>query len=289
MPLLAGAASAQNASVGTVTQLQGSATVTQGTAPARGLKNGDPVFKDDLFETGPGAKLLITLTDATKLTLGADAEVVIDAFVYNPNGGANTAALRVTAGAMRLVAGALEKAGGPQAIQVATPVATIGIRGTDFFVEQDGGHLSVALFSGYRVAVTNAAGETLLRPGEGTDIWGPDIKTAGAPTQALTWAPERVNRALGLVTLARATERTLPYAQPVAAADDVGTALIQGKFKIDGRYRYEYVDQASRPQTATASTLRLRVAYETQSWNGFFAGVGGEIALNISTLGRECQ
>lgn len=274
--LFAGKVHAQNASVGTVTGVQGAATVTQGAGVSRPLNIGDDIFNDDLLETGAGAKLLVTFSDATKLTLGPSAEVVVDEFVYNPNGGTNNAVLRVTAGAMRLVAGAIETAGGPQAVTVTTPVATIGIRGTDFFVEQKAEHLSVALFSGYRIAVTNPTGQTLLRPGEGTDIWG-----TGAPTQALTWGSERINRALSLVTLARTMDRTLPYAQPLASADDVGAALVQGKFRLEARYRYEFVDRASQPLTASASTLRLRLSYETQAWNGLFAGVGGEVTTNV--------
>ena len=157
---------AQSASVGSVAQLQGSATITH-LGASKALKSGDPVASEDILETGPASKLLVSFADGTALTLGPNADVVIDEFVYNPNGGKNSAALRITSGAARFVAGAIEKAGGPEAIKVSTPVATIGIRGTDFFVEQDGDHLSVALFSGYRVTVTNGAGETVLRPGAG--------------------------------------------------------------------------------------------------------------------------
>ena len=50
---------------------------------------------------------------------------------------------------MRLVAGAVERIGGAKAITVTTAVGTIGIRGTDFFVEMMAAdHLAVALFSG---------------------------------------------------------------------------------------------------------------------------------------------
>jgi len=278
---LAAAAHAQTPGVGTVAQLQGTASVTrQGATQA--LNTGDAIASEDILETGPASKLLVTFTDGTALTLGPNADVVIDEFVYNPDGGRNNAALRVTAGAARFVAGALERVGGTEAIKVSTPVATIGIRGTDFFVEMDGQHLSVALFSGYRVAVANAAGETLLRPGEGTDIYG-----GNAPTQALTWGTDRVNRALALVTITQRTQRPLPYAQPTAPADDLGTALVAGKFKLDARYRYEHVDRESQARNATASTLRVRASYETQSFNGFFAGVGGEFTTDLGAGNRH--
>lgn len=276
-------------SVGTVGQLQGGATVTR-TSPAGGefttaLAANAPIYSDDILETGPAAKLLVTFADGTKLTLGPNADVLIDEFVYNPNSGpgpANRAALRVTGGAMRLVAGAVERAGGAQAVSVVTPVGTIGIRGTDFFVEMKDEHLAVALFSGFEVAVTNPSGETVLRPGEGTDIWGP-----AAPTQPLTWGVDRVNRALALVTLAQNNQRTLPYAQPIAVAETGDAALLQGKFKFDARYRFEMVDQAARPRDAYASTLRLRAGYETLAWKGFFAGIEGEITREIGNDRRS--
>jgi len=279
------AAAQTGPSVGTVAQMQGQVSVTrEGVAGggAFGLTANAPIYSEDILETGPGAKLLVTFIDGTRLTLGPNADVIIDEFVYNPNGGANNAALRVTGGAMRLVAGAVERIGGPQAVSVATPVATIGIRGTDFFVEMEDEHLAVALFSGFEVAVTNAAGETVLRPGEGTDIFGP-----GAPTQPLTWGVDRVNRALALVTLAENDRRPLPYAQPVAVAATPDAAFMQGKFKFDARYRYEMVDQASRSRDAFASTLRLRAGYETLGWNGFFGGIEGEITREIGNNRRS--
>lgn len=270
------AAHAQNA--GDVRELQGSASVTRGdAAAAAALARGAAVQRNDIVETADNGKVLIGFVDGTALTLGPGAEVVIDEFVYNPNGGANSAALRVAAGAMRLVSGAIERAGGPQAVTVTTAVGTIGIRGTDFFVEMDGDHLSVALFSGQDVVVRNANGTTVLRPGEGTDIWGDK-----APSQAVTWGYDRVNRALGLVTVAGVDKRPLPYARSVAPAETLGDALSGGKFKIDGRLRYEFVDHASQPQTAYALTGRLRAGYETLAWNGLFAGIEGEVTHHLA-------
>ena len=284
--LAAGAAAAQTASVGTIAQIQGTANVTRasGTGP---LAANAPVYSDDIIETNANAKLLVQFTDGTKLTLGPSAEIVIDEFVYNPAGGTNNAALRITTGAMRLAAGAIERVGGAKAINVTTPIASIGVRGTDFFIEMENGdHLSVALFSGYEVAVTNGAGQTILRPGEGTDIWGPSGQ-AIAPSQALTWGTDRVNRALALVTLSPLDQRPFYYAQPVAPETSLVAALTHGKFKLDGRYRYEVVDQANRAQSAYASTFRLRAGYETASFNGAFAGIEGELTRELGNNRRS--
>ena len=59
-----------------------------------------------------------------------------------------------------------------------------------------------------------------------------------------------------------------------AAADDSGfaDAITAGKATLGLRYRYEFVDQASFDRNANASTLRLRLNYDTaawQNWTGF--------------------
>ena len=129
---MSGAAQAQNA--GDVRELQGGANVTRGDTAAVSLARGAAIQRNDIVETAANGKMLIGFVDGTALTLGPGAEVVIDEYVYNPNGGANSATVRVASGAMRLVAGAIERAGGTKAITVTTAVGTIGIRGTDFFV-----------------------------------------------------------------------------------------------------------------------------------------------------------
>lgn len=275
-------ASAQEAAqAGAVRALQGTAAVvrTGGRSP---LALADPVFSQDALETGPQGQLRVTFSDNTELTLGPNADVVIDEFIYAPAANRASAALRIAAGAARLLAGDVESVGGQQAVRITTPVATIGIRGTDFFVELEGDHLSVALFSGYEVTVSNAAGTTVLRPGEGTDVWG-----GAAPTPGLPWGSERVNRALAVVSTTGPGRRALPYARPVAREDSFVTALTRGDISADARVRYEFVDQAAVPLNAHAITTRLRLGYETLAWRGVFAGIEGEITRDAGRARRS--
>ncbi len=176
-----------------------------------------------------------------------------------------------------MVAGAIEGTGGTGALSITTPVATIGIRGTDFFVELEGDRLQVALFSGYEVTVTNAAGTTVLRPGEGTDVWG-----TAAPTPGIPWGPDRVNRALAMVSAVPDNVRPLTYARPVAEEESLAAALTRGDVIVEGRLRYEHVDQAAAPLPASATTARLRIGYETAAFHGVFAGIEGEITRELS-------
>ncbi|MGE3334312.1 MAG: FecR domain-containing protein [Rhodospirillaceae bacterium] len=270
-------AEAQDAArAGGVTAVHGSATAVRDTTQDN-LALNDPIFRNDILETGPDGKLRVTFADNTQLTLGPDADVVIDDFVYAPDKKTGNAALRIAAGTARVIAGAIEDNGGSEAFSIRTPVATIGIRGTDFFVEMAGDHLQVALFSGYEVTVTNTAGTTVLRPGEGTDVWG-----AAAPTPGIPWGPDRVNRALAMVSPIPDSARALTYARPPAQEDSLMAALMRGDVTIDTRLRYEHATQATAPLPAYATTARLRVGYETAAFRGVFAGIEGEITRELS-------
>ena len=54
-----------------------------------------------------------------------------------------------------------------------------------------------------------------------------------------------------------------------AAADELAGAFAAGKAAVELRYRYEFVDQASFSEDAQASTLRLRLNYETGAWRAW--------------------
>lgn len=56
---------------------------------------------------------------------------------------------------------------------------------------------------------------------------------------------------------------------PATAAESVGDALVDGTAHLDGRYRYETVDQNGLPETAQATTLRLRFGYTTGDYLGW--------------------
>jgi hypothetical protein len=74
----------------------------------------------------------------------------------------------------------------------------------------------------------------------------------------------------------------LLFAQSALAADTLTDALTGGKASANLQYRYEDVRNASVPaagtntNTATAHTVRLRLGYETATFNGFGAMVEAE-------------
>lgn len=95
----------------------------------RNLGSGDRIFLGDLIETGPNSGMQIMLLDETIFTIGPDAGLVIDEFVYDPADNAGQVTASVVKGAFRFVSGRVAKEE-PRNMSVQTPVGTIGIRGT---------------------------------------------------------------------------------------------------------------------------------------------------------------
>ncbi len=79
--------------------------------------------------TGPASRLQILLLDHTNFTVGANARLKVDRFVYDPAKSASAVGLSVTKGAFRFMSGKPLHAN-PGQSQINTPVASIGIRGT---------------------------------------------------------------------------------------------------------------------------------------------------------------
>ena len=71
---------------------------------------GDPIYLDDEITTGPETSLQILLKDQTVFTIGPNAVLVFDEFIYDPSG---TEAASLTAsvkkGAFKFISGKISK------------------------------------------------------------------------------------------------------------------------------------------------------------------------------------
>ncbi|WP_246666719.1 VCBS domain-containing protein [Bradyrhizobium guangdongense] len=119
-----GAAAAQV--IGHITKLAGNATAVRNGVSII-LNNGDNVEKGDVVSTGSDSTLGITFIDGTVFGLSANARMVLNEMVYDPNGSNNSSLLSLVAGTISFVAGETAKHGD---MKIDTPVATMGIRGT---------------------------------------------------------------------------------------------------------------------------------------------------------------
>lgn len=107
-------------------------------------KNG-VLSEGDTVITGNKARAQLLMVDNTKIALRPNSEFVIDAFHYSPAADANLVAAADNSAEFNLLKGGFRSITGqsaktnPESFKVKTPVAVIGIRGTDFLGRLCGG------------------------------------------------------------------------------------------------------------------------------------------------------
>ena len=162
-PVLANAAPIGNAIAVTP------AANTEGSRGTMALVRGGDIEPYDRVRTGPGGAATLRFHDRSTLNVGAGALVTIDEFVYSGAGRASSASLTMARGAFRWVSGQSPK----DAYDLKTPLATIGIRGTDFRVFADADVTTVRLQSGAINACSRVSGQCAAvgRSGQGVRLW----------------------------------------------------------------------------------------------------------------------
>jgi hypothetical protein len=182
-----------SSNIGSVTRLQGEGTLTRGSSSSP-LAAEVQIQRNDAISTGAATRAELTFEDGTKLTVGEQSRVKIDTFVFDEKASGNKLGLSVT-GPFRFVSGKLTKGYGAEA-SVTTPMATIGIRGTDFWGGPIDNQFGVFLIEG-SVSVTTPAGQVVLTAtGSGVNVPAP----GQAPGEITQWPQEKVDRAIATVT-----------------------------------------------------------------------------------------
>jgi hypothetical protein len=173
-----------------VTKVQNDAEIASAGNSVR-ASVGSVVRMRDELRTGEGARLQVTFKDNSSLTLGEKATVVVDKYTFDPDAGIGEAALNNTAGALRFATGRL-KTLSSRNVSVTTPVAALGVRGTDLWTGL------VNLVQGVYaiepvVDVSNQGGAvTLALKGQGTYV----ASAATAPSPPTFWSAAEVAEAL---------------------------------------------------------------------------------------------
>jgi hypothetical protein len=85
------------------------------------------------------------LRDDTRLSLGPESEIRIDRFLFAPAKGHLALVVKMARGVMAFVSGNIAKLS-HDAVRVETPVAIVGVRGTQFLVKVE--HSKQAMLSG---------------------------------------------------------------------------------------------------------------------------------------------
>lgn len=101
-------------------------------ADRRALARGDSVEEEERIITGDKSFAVLQFIDGAKVTVRPNSVLDIKEYVYN-GGDENAATLSLVQGGLRVITGAMAKAE-PESFKVETPVALMGVRGTEFAI-----------------------------------------------------------------------------------------------------------------------------------------------------------
>lgn len=112
---------------GQVVAIKHSAQVTSG-GTARNLSEGSEIANGDVITTDGSGEVQIVFIDETKIVLGRNSTLKIDQTLFRADGTARKFATKALGGTFRFISGNSPK----QVYKISTPLATMGIRGTEF-------------------------------------------------------------------------------------------------------------------------------------------------------------
>ncbi len=261
---------------GSVDTLKGMVVAVRGGVEVE-LGAGDPVYEGDVLVTAGDSAVGIIFVDNSTMSMGGSARIVIDEMVYDSSSESGSQLFDIVQGAFVFASGQIGKTN-PEDVQVRTPVATIGIRGTKFGVnvDQELNDATVTLFEG-AVVVENGAGQVLLNSiGQSTVIGAANL----APGDVFIMDPDTQTRTYG---------EAIDYSPDAARrGDDDGGGEDQDTGDLSPEEleklaeQLEDLDTAAGPSGAigdvTQSALFLRLL------NGVLGGSGG---LSSGTLDGE--
>jgi ferric-dicitrate binding protein FerR (iron transport regulator) len=196
--LSSGASQAQDGgSIGQVTGLEGKVTVLpQGKFAPELLTLRRPVFREDIIETDRAAKVRITLTDATVISLGELSRLELKEFSQETRQQTRAGRFAMTLGVFRAI---LKEMMPPSTFEVTTPTAIAAIRGTELMGEVSPNSTAIVVLDG-SVGVSNirpnVPEQVVLSPGMGTTV------TSGqSPSAPTRWSESRIEALRRATTL----------------------------------------------------------------------------------------
>jgi hypothetical protein len=158
-------------------------TDANGTPPGgsmRRLTIGQEVVHNERITTDTQGQTQILFLDGSSVSVGPNADLAIDEFVYDPATGTGKMTLTGVQGAMRFVGGRLSKQ--DNAVNVHLASATLGVRGGVFFADiHRSGKSEIIFVYGKAVTITGTDGSSqqLYRPG----FWGSNPTTISAASR----------------------------------------------------------------------------------------------------------
>jgi len=180
---------------GHITRIKSTVTTVRGNETQL-LGVGAIIYIGDTIKTGPNARLEMRMLDQGVITLGENSEFKIEDYLFDRDKGVGKVVMNIVVGTFKAVSGRIGEIQN-SSFALNSPVATIGIRGTEFWGGPLDGVYNIALLKGKAIFIENAAGRVeITQPGYGTTVGGPNA----GPTSPIQWAPAKLQRAVDSVS-----------------------------------------------------------------------------------------
>lgn len=114
------------------------------------------------IQTGPNSNAVLRFEDNQVLVLNENTDIDISKYEYDASNNDGSTALMLVKGSLRYLSGLIAKKN-PESFKLDTPVATVGIRGTDFMAAT--GSLYIQVFQG-PVILNTPAGSLTYNAGQ---------------------------------------------------------------------------------------------------------------------------
>jgi hypothetical protein len=167
----------------------------------RVLRIGIDVQANELVTTNAVDRAHLVFLDGSSLTVGPNARITIDKFVYNPSTQTGELAINASKGVLRLVGGRISKT---TPITITTPSSTIGIRGGITIVSITQVQTIANFVFGNSMTVT-AAGQTQTATRAGSQVV---TAAGGAPAAPALLKPGSLTAALAQLEGASSNSNT---------------------------------------------------------------------------------
>ena len=120
---------------GTFKTVRGDVTVVRDNTRVAAIV-GAGVRSTDRILSGAESAAAVTLLDGTVLAIGSDSALDLSEYQFNPTTQEGSVLVNLMRGSLRMVTGLIAKLK-PEQVKVTTPTSVIGVRGTDFIVEEN--------------------------------------------------------------------------------------------------------------------------------------------------------
>src|SRR5262249_21655753 len=188
-------AEAQPSKVGVASATDGDPLGKPPTENERVLRIGIDVQANEIVTTHSNDRAHLVFLDGTALTVGPNARLTIDKFVYDPNSKTGDLAITASQGVLRLVGGRISKT---NPITINTPAGTIGIRGGIGMFGVTSGKTTAAFLFGNSMTVTGGGQTQTMTRANSFSI----VNTGASPSLPALLLPGALDNLMGALSLA---------------------------------------------------------------------------------------